>query len=91
MLRKVNGHRISYGGIKMDRPVMMGACGLNCGTCEIRLASTDATAAKSVVAWLTRWAGWNRKRALKTPKRGKCFVPDAWVIKQLTGIAAVGY
>jgi len=42
---------------KMDKPVMMAACGLDCGKCEIRLASTDAAAAKSVVDWF-RENGW---------------------------------
>jgi len=39
---------------------MMGACGLDCGKCEIRLASTDAAAANSVVEWF-REMGWLKK------------------------------
>ena len=44
----------------MDKPVMMAACGLDCGRCEIRLASTDASAAKSVVDWF-RDNGWPKQ------------------------------
>jgi hypothetical protein len=36
---------------------MMGACGLDCGTCEIRLAPTDARAAQVLVDWF-RSRGW---------------------------------
>ncbi|MBN2172089.1 MAG: DUF3795 domain-containing protein [Candidatus Krumholzibacteriota bacterium] len=31
---------------------MMAACGLDCGTCEIRLAPTDPAAARIFVDWL---------------------------------------
>ena len=43
----------------MDKPDMMAACGLDCGKCEIRLASTDTStsAAKSVVDWFKE-NGW---------------------------------
>jgi hypothetical protein len=36
---------------------MMAACGLDCGSCEIRLAPTDPAAAKVVVDWFKR-QGW---------------------------------
>jgi hypothetical protein len=36
---------------------MMAVCGLDCGTCEIRLAPTDPEAAEVVVAWF-REMGW---------------------------------
>jgi hypothetical protein len=36
---------------------MMAACGLDCGSCEIRLAPTDPVAAKAMVAWFKR-QGW---------------------------------
>ena len=35
----------------------MAACGLDCGSCEIRLAPTDAAAAQVVVDWFKR-QGW---------------------------------
>jgi hypothetical protein len=41
----------------MDKPIMMAACGLDCGSCEIRLAATDPAAAKVVVDWF-RKEGW---------------------------------
>jgi len=41
----------------MNRPDMMGACGLDCGTCEIRLAPHDAQAAQAVTEWF-RSEGW---------------------------------
>jgi hypothetical protein len=37
--------------------LMIAACGLDCGSCEIRLAPTDSTAAEGVVAWFKR-QGW---------------------------------
>jgi hypothetical protein len=37
--------------------VMMAACGLDCGSCEIRLAPVDPAAAKAVVDWF-RQQGW---------------------------------
>ena len=36
---------------------MMAACGLDCATCEIRLAPADPAAAKLLVAWF-RQQGW---------------------------------
>jgi hypothetical protein len=36
---------------------MMAACGLDCGSCEIRLAPTDPAAARVVVDWF-RQQGW---------------------------------
>ena len=36
---------------------MMAACGLDCGSCEIRLAPTDPAAAKVVVDWF-KSRGW---------------------------------
>jgi len=36
---------------------MLAACGLDCGSCEIRLAPVDPAAARSVVAWFRR-QGW---------------------------------
>jgi hypothetical protein len=36
---------------------MMGACGLDCGSCEIRLAPEDPEAARVVVDWFKR-QGW---------------------------------
>jgi hypothetical protein len=36
---------------------MMGACGLDCESCEIRLAPTDPAAGKVVVDWFKR-EGW---------------------------------
>ena len=41
----------------MDKLIMMAACGLDCGSCEIRLAATDPAAAKVVVDWF-RKEGW---------------------------------
>ncbi|MFN2243353.1 MAG: DUF3795 domain-containing protein [Anaerolineae bacterium] len=40
----------------MER-IMTAACGLDCGSCEIRLAPTDPAAAKVVVSWF-RQQGW---------------------------------
>ena len=40
-------------------PEMMAACGLDCGTCEIRLAPHDEQAARVVVDWF-RGQGWLR-------------------------------
>jgi len=37
-------------------PQMMGVCGLDCGTCEIRLVPTDPEAAQRVVAWFHEMA-----------------------------------
>ena len=39
------------------RSSMMAACGLDCGTCEIRLAPADPAAAKVVIDWF-RQQGW---------------------------------
>lgn len=39
------------------RSRLMAACGLDCGTCEIRLAPKDPAAAKTVVDWF-RLQGW---------------------------------
>ncbi|MBN1659481.1 MAG: DUF3795 domain-containing protein [Anaerolineae bacterium] len=39
------------------KSAMMAACGLDCGTCEIRLAPTDPAAARVVVDWFRR-QGW---------------------------------
>jgi hypothetical protein len=36
---------------------MMGACGLNCSSCEIRLAPEDTAAAKVVIDWF-KSQGW---------------------------------
>ena len=36
---------------------LMAACGLDCGTCEIRLAPADPAAAKVIVDWFRR-QGW---------------------------------
>jgi hypothetical protein len=36
---------------------MMGVCGLDCSTCEIRLAPTDPAAAEVIVSWF-RERGW---------------------------------
>ncbi len=36
---------------------MMAACGLDCGTCEIRLAPADPAAATAVIDWFGR-QGW---------------------------------
>jgi hypothetical protein len=36
---------------------MIAACGLDCGSCEIRLAPTDPTAARVVVDWFQK-QGW---------------------------------
>ncbi len=36
---------------------MLAACGLNCTTCELRLAPTDPEAARVVVAWFKK-QGW---------------------------------
>ena len=36
---------------------MMAACGLDCGPCVIRLAPSDANAARTVVHWF-RKEGW---------------------------------
>ena len=36
---------------------MIAVCGLDCGGCEIRLAPTDADAARSVIAWFQQM-GW---------------------------------
>ncbi len=39
---------------------MMAVCGLDCGTCDIRQATTDPDAAQVVVAWFQRMA-WLKK------------------------------
>jgi len=39
------------------QPEMMAVSGLDCGTCEIRLAPTDAEAAEVVVDWFKKM-GW---------------------------------
>lgn len=36
---------------------MIAACGLDCGSCEIRLAPTDPAAAKAVIDWFKQ-QGW---------------------------------
>ncbi len=36
---------------------MIAACGLDCSSCEIRLAATDPAAARTVVAWFQS-QGW---------------------------------
>ncbi len=36
---------------------MIGACGLDCGSCKIRLAPTDPLAAEAIVKWFRR-QGW---------------------------------
>ena len=41
----------------MVRSSMMAACGLDCGTCEIRLAPADPAAAQVLVDWF-RQQGW---------------------------------
>ena len=40
-----------------DREPLIAACGLDCGTCEIRLLPEDEQAADSAVAWY-RGQGW---------------------------------
>jgi hypothetical protein len=37
--------------------MMMAACGLDCGSCEIRLAPTDPAAARYIMDWFKR-QGW---------------------------------
>jgi len=37
--------------------MMIAACGLDCGSCEIRLAPTDPLAAQAIVEWFRR-QGW---------------------------------
>lgn len=41
----------------MESMRMMGVCGLDCGTCEIRLAPRDPDAAEVVVDWFQKM-GW---------------------------------
>jgi len=43
----------------MQKPEMMAVCGLDCGSCEIRLAPNDGEAARVVVAWFQEmdWLG----------------------------------
>jgi hypothetical protein len=36
------------------RPTMMGVCGMDCGSCDIRLAPTDPDAAEVVLAWFRK-------------------------------------
>ncbi len=43
--------------MEQKRDPMIAACGIDCGTCDIRLVTTDAGAAERIVAWFRR-AGW---------------------------------
>jgi len=43
--------------VTIARPDMMGACGLDCGACDIRRARVDPEAAQRVVTWF-RQRGW---------------------------------
>jgi hypothetical protein len=50
------GLRVLSGGY-MGEDQMMAACGLDCGSCEIRLAPTDPKAAQIAIDWF-RNQGW---------------------------------
>lgn len=41
----------------IDKLIMMAACGVDCGSCEICLAAKDPVAAQVVVDWF-RKEGW---------------------------------
>ncbi len=41
----------------MESKAMIAACGLDCGTCQIRLAPSDPAAAREVINWF-RQRGW---------------------------------
>ena len=51
-----NGRRGGHASDSMDGR-MIAACGLDCGSCPIRLAPTDPTAARVLVDWFQR-EGW---------------------------------
>jgi hypothetical protein len=71
---------------------MMAACGLDCGTCEIRLAPEDPAAARTVVDWFRRqgWLAGGEGMAEAVARKMYCtgchgdrdvhWSPDCWIL-----------
>jgi hypothetical protein len=80
---------MTFGGCNMQ---MMAACGLDCGTCEIRLAPSDPAAARTIVDWFRRqgWLAAGEGMAEVVARKMYCtgchgdrdthWSPDCWIL-----------